>query len=53
MRTYEWHTGDIPVTYGWHTSTYDCHTDGIRIHIGKIQAHANDMWMTCQWHKKY
>ena len=51
--TDEWHTDDIRVhtsdiwmTYEWHTSTSDWDTNGIRVHIDKTQAHANDMRMT-------
>ena len=37
------HTSDIRmtyehirVTYGWHTSTYECHMDDIRVHMNDI-----------------
>ena len=54
------------VTCGWHTSTYDWHTDDIRVRtstyewhtddiqadIDKIWAHTNDIQMTCEWNIK-
>ena len=53
---YGWHRSEIRmtyeyirVTYRWHKSTYEWHTNGIRVHLDKIWAHTNDMQMTCEW----
>ena len=54
--TYGWRTITykyIKVAYRWYTSIYDWQTNGIKVHIGKIQAHANNMRMICEWNKNY
>ena len=40
--TYEY----IPVTCGWHTSTYQWHTDDIRVHTSTYRWHTS----TYEWH---
>ena len=37
--TYEWHPGDIRMTYDYMQVTYECHTSDIRVH----KRHANDI----------
>ena len=51
------HTSDIRmtyehirVTYGWHTSTYECHMDDIRVHMNDISMTYEYMRVTYGWH---
>ena len=44
--TYEY----IRVTHGWHTSTYEQHTDDIRIHTSDIRMTYEYIWVTYGWH---
>ena len=52
------HTSDIRmiyeyirVTYGWHTSTYERHTDDIRVHTSDIRLTYEYIRMTYGWHE--
>ena len=58
--TYEWHTDDIRVRYGWHTNTYKWHTDDIRVtygwhtstyerHTDAIRVYTSDIRMTYEY----
>ena len=61
--TDDWHTNDIRVrtsdirvytsniwvTYGCHTTTYEWHTDDIRLHTSTYEWHTDDIRVTYKW----